>query len=140
MEANLSIYCENAINVGDKANPRYSCADCKNKTYIKINNSLGMSDCRPQKDILENCSQTNLDEFGIRHCTKCLYNYPLVWSDYYNQTICDNKCAFGFFFREPNKWCYECDHNSYGNPGCNASFGCDYISSGNLQNIIAAMT
>ena len=126
LEANLSIYCENAINVGDKANPRYSCADCKNKTYIKINNSLGISDCRPQKDILENCSQTNVDEFGDRHCIKCIYNYPLVWSDYYNQTICDNKCAFGFYFRNQSKWCYECDHNSYGNPGCNASLGCKY--------------
>ena len=129
MESKLSIYCENATNVGTITNPKYSCAYCKNENYVRINNSLGMSDCHPQEGNLVNCLQANEDEFGNRQCIKCIYNYPLVWSDYYNQTICDNKCAFGFFFRNQSKWCYECDHNSFGNPGCNASFGCNYTSS-----------
>ena len=129
--ARLHEYCANATNAGNITNPKYFCVDCKSESYVRINNSLGMSDCYPQEDNLVNCLQANEDELGNRQCTKCIYNYPLIWSDYYNQTICDNKCALGFFFRNKDKWCYECDNISYGNPGCNASFGCNYTSSNN---------
>ena len=75
------------------------------------------------------CIEAYEDKNENISCTKCKYNYPFIWSEEYNQSICDNKCAFGFFFRE--KWCYECDNPEKGNIGCNSSAGCDYVSSNN---------
>ena len=126
----LNGYCFNATRLEDK----YYCQNCRLDIYVLITHYNGMKDCYPREGNLVNCLEATQDENGKRQCTKCIYNYPLIRSDEYNQKICDNKCAFGFFFRNQSKWCFECDYTQYGNPGCNASFGCDYISSGNQLN------
>ena len=130
-EIGLNEYCFNATKIEDK----YYCENCKLDIYVLITHYNGMKDCYIRDGNLVNCLEATQDENGNRQCTKCIYNYPLIWSDDYNQTICDNKCAFGFFFRIQSKWCYKCDEESpIGNPGCNASLGCDYYSSGNQLN------
>ena len=126
----LNPYCINATKIEDK----YYCQNCILDIYVLITHYNGMKDCYPRNASLVNCLEANQNENGNRQCTKCIYNYPQIWSDEYNQTICDNKCAFGSFFRNQSKWCFECDSSPYGNPGCNASFGCDYISPGNQLN------
>ena len=121
----LSEDCTHAQNLGTKENPKYSCTTCKSN--IPIYNKEGIMNCYPRNGVLQYCQNGIIDEEGNLNCTKCLYNLPFVWSEIYNQTICDSKCSFGYFFRE--YWCYECDHNTKGNPGCIASKGCNYTSS-----------
>ena len=118
---NLNGYCEIAERIGEN----YSCNSCRIGNYVKITKYNEMSDCFPREGNLYNCLEAKEDENRNRQCITCINNYPLIWSDEYNQTICDNKCAFGFFFLITNNWCYECD-SQMGNPGCNASLGCNY--------------
>ena len=122
----LSPYCINAQNLGTKENPKYSCTTC-NSNVLSIYNKEGIMNCYPREGVLQYCQNGIFDEKDNLNCTKCLYNLPFIWSEQYNQTICDSKCLFGYFFKE--NWCYECDHSTKGNPGCIASKGCNYTAS-----------
>ena len=85
-----------------------------------------MSDCLTRDGKLFNCLKATEDENGQIQCQNCTSNFPLIWNDIYNQTVCDNKCASDSFLLESENWCYKCDHNTKGNIGCIANEGCDY--------------
>ena len=56
---------------------------------------------------------------NIFRCTKCVNNSHL------NNSICE--CNSDSFDRYNEKQlCYKCDDRNYGNPGCEASEGCQY--------------
>jgi len=84
-------------------------------------------DCVEKKGKLIRCVNATEDENGNQNCTKCIYNFPLVWRDEFNGTICDEKCRFDEFLRD--SWCYKCDDSSKGNKGCVASLGCNFTVS-----------
>ena len=90
----------------------------------KVVNYLGQMNCSYQIDKLENCLKAKEDIYGNKKCTKCIYNYPFKYSSKYEKEICYNKCRPYSFAKF--KWCYFCDDQYYGNPGCIKEKGCSY--------------
>ena len=117
----ISPDCLEVENLGTVENPIYSCYKCKNNTaHIKIN-SNGKKNCYTRSGNFSFCSEGEIDENGHYICSKCVENAKLNSSD-----ICDcNSDSFGKY----NQWCYKCDDISFGNPGCVAKKGCNYIHS-----------
>ena len=122
-EINLSLDCLEITNIGTTENPIYSCDECNsNFSLIALQiNSTYIKDCynRNKNNNLSYCLSGEIDENGNFICDKCVEN--AIMND---NSIC--KCNSGYFGKN-SQWCYKCDDELYGNPGCNADEGCKYI-------------
>ena len=119
-------YCYEAENIGSENNPKYSCTKCDPDT-AKITTSQNIVNCYPRRNNLSYCLEGIEEKNSNYICTKCIPNSHLIQS---NICICDFD-SFGKY----NKWCYKCDDNENGIPGCNATFGCsDYYYSNDQLN------
>ena len=103
--------------------PKYSCIESKNKSLVKITNEEGLVDYLIQEKNLILCLEAKKINSKI-YCIKCINNYQLIWSNEYNQDICDSNCSNNSFFK--NNWCYKCNDIINGNQGCNIEKGCNY--------------
>ena len=119
----LSNNCDYATNLGTTENPKYSCINSKNNNASKVIKNEGIIDYLPQENELIRCSEAKEDN-GKLYCTKCINNYPFIWSNEYNQDICDDKCSIDSFLK--NNWCYKCNDSNNGNEACNSEKGCNY--------------
>ena len=119
--------CIEGENIGTEINPQYSCINCRYNNNVKVINNNNIMNCHKQMGNLVNCLEAKEDSNGNIKCIKCASNFPLIYSNKYNQNICDSKCESDSFLK--NNWCYKCDDKYYGNIGCVASKGCNYISS-----------
>ena len=63
-----------------------------------------------------NCLEADEDKFGNIQCIECIKNYPFIWCDIYNHTICDDKCLFGYILKDD--YCYPFNVVM---PGCNSA-------------------
>ena len=100
----------------------FSCNICQNNlTLITIyanNTNISEKKCFKREGNLSYCLEGKIDEKGDYICTKCIENANLNGSN-----ICEcNKDSFGI----NNEWCFKCDEEKEGNPGCLAEKGCDY--------------
>ena len=116
-ELNLSNYCLEAENIGNEINPKYSCQKC-NSSYVKVLTLNGIYDCFPRENNLIYCLQGKEEENKNFTCNKCINNSHLN-----ENNICE--CDFDSFGKY-GLWCYKCDDEKYGNPGCKSSKGCNY--------------
>ena len=120
-EIGISYDCLEVENLGTVENPIYTCNKCKNITaHIKIN-SNGQKNCYTRSGNFSFCSEGEIDENGHYICSKCVENAKLNSSG-----ICE---CYSDSFGKYNEWCYKCDDSKYGNPGCVAKKGCNYIHS-----------
>ena len=127
--------CANAksINKNSTDYTLYSCNKCINNNFVtlyKIIDDIVIMNCIEREGKLIRCSNATEDEDGNITCTKCVSNFPFVWSDEYNETICGEKCRYFEVLKEG--WCYSCDDPLKGKVGCNASLGC-YLGTGNNE-------
>ena len=113
-EADLSPACAWAKNIQTYNDPLYSCLNCLYN--IKITDHKGKVDCVPAIDELIRCTEAIKYENGTRQCISCVHNYQFIYSDTYNQMICDDKCDTYSYYRR--NWCYKCNDTYLGNPGC----------------------
>ena len=121
-EIGLSSNCYSAERIGeDEQNPNYSCLNCHT---VSITDHLGKVDCYDAINELVLCSKGIKDENGKFQCTECQHNFQFIFSSDYNQNICDNKCDTESFYKW--NWCYKCDDQNVGNPGCEREVGCSY--------------
>ena len=117
-DMNLEYLCEEAENIGEEGNEQYSCTKCGDNA-AKIQ-EIGRMNCRYRSGILQYCLEGELDNDNYK-CTKCVPNAHLNEND-----ICEcDPDSFGY----DDRWCYKCDDNSQGNPGCDAEKGCNYYTS-----------
>ena len=121
-----NIYLNNScITAKRTENDTFECIQC-HPSYVLVNIFNEKIECYPPEGKLVYCKEGYRDINGNLSCIKCINNYPFIWSEEYNQAICDNKCAFGFFLRYNWNECVECDNFEIGEIGCNAKDGCDY--------------
>ena len=111
--------CEEAEEIRDENNNTiYSCIKC-NSNYAKIFTLQNITKCKYKEKNLIYCFEGIELENNIFRCTKCVNNSHL------NNSICE--CNSDSFDRyNQKKLCYKCDDRDYGNPGCEASEGCQY--------------
>ena len=114
----LSDFCLEAINIGDDSNPIYSCNQCNNETVL-LTGVDGISDCAERSGSLAYCLKAKEDNNGNNICTECVSLANL--SEENPECKCDYN-SFGFI----NLFCYKCDDENYGNPGCEVEEGCEY--------------
>ena len=118
-KTNLSNYClEAAINIGDESNIIFSCNKCDNEKVL-ISNSNNISDCYERAGNLSYCEKGVKTKYGELFCIECVSHAHLNLS---KQCEC-NYDSFGL----QNLFCYKCDDEIEGNPGCIAREGCEYI-------------
>ena len=127
-EVNLSPYCLEVEKLNKSDAPFYSCTKCEENYYLKIDDSTGIQNCVNKneddseyvKDPLNfpYCLETKKGNENSVICTKCVKNAIL------KDNIC--KCDSSYFGYK-NLSCFKCDDEKYGNPGCNATFGCQYF-------------
>ena len=115
MELNRCYEAENIAIEG--ASPIYSCNKCyENTTKIKSENNK--INCYERKNKLAYCLEGEKDSSNNIHCTLCVPN-----SSKNSSGICEcDSDSFG----KHDQWCYKCDDNVYGNPGCDTNNGCTY--------------
>jgi hypothetical protein len=114
----LSDYCLEAINIGDESNPIYSCNQCNNETVL-LTGLNGISDCAERSGNLAYCLKAKEEDNGNNICTECVSLAHLTEEN--SECQCDYD-SFGF----KNLFCYKCDDEYHGNPGCEIEEGCDY--------------
>ena len=93
-----------------------------------------IDNCYPSENEMVNCEKGYEDENKTLHCTNCLYDYRFIWSEEYQNNICDDKCASDYFFNYnlDIRGCFRCDdENGGGQIGCNPKKGCIYIAADN---------
>ena len=126
-DINISDYCLEAENLGSIEDSLYSCRECKNDlTLITINSTLLLKICYTRQGNLSYCLEGKIDENGNLICTKCVENANLTSSG-----ICE--CNYDSFGKN-HKWCYKCDDEIEGIPGCKSEKGCNYIHSNEELN------
>ena len=120
-DINLYDYCNEAENIGEKGNPKYSCTNCYNYVANITVKEDGRTICKYRSGSLQYCMEGELENNNYK-CTKCVPNA------HFNS---DNKCECDpdSFSKSDKEWCYKCDDESQGNPGCVAEKGCNYYSS-----------
>ena len=81
-------------NIGNKANPIYSCKTCYNKYDILVKAENGAKFCVNRYDIdIQGCNEINVDTYYAKNnysCSKCSKDYVLYYSKYYQKYICQN--------------------------------------------------
>ena len=124
-EINLNVTCEKAKRI----NNEYSCTKCRRGNYTLMTRYNNTNDCYNSTNEIINCYSGYEDKDGNLSCTYCRYNYRFVWSEKYKLNICDDKCAYDYFFNynADKEGCQKCDDpNGGGQIGCNATEGCSY--------------
>ena len=117
-EINLSNNCLEGINIGNETDPIYTCSKCDNKSAL-ITNLNNISNCYERSDNLVYCSKGKIDNKDNKICTECVSLAHLNKSN----EICEcNSDSFGI----RDLFCYKCDDENKGNPGCVSSEGCEY--------------
>ena len=113
-EAKLSQNCFEAEKINKQGEePAYSCTKCSNNYSLVILDSKEIKDCFERKDSLAYCFEGK-QQNGNNICTKCVENAKLS-----NDNIClCNNGHFGY----NNLFCYKCDDEKYGYPGCRYCF------------------
>ena len=119
-EINLSNNCLEGINIGNESDPIYSCNKCDNKSAL-ITNLNNISDCFERSNNLVYCSKGKIDDKDNKICTECLSLAHLNKSNETQICKCDSD-SFGV----RDLFCYKCDDEIKGNPGCISSEGCEY--------------
>ena len=117
-EVNLSKECLEVINIGTLDAPIYSCHKCSQYTAKITNLTNNVSDCYNRIDELIYCLEGESDDIS-KNCTKCVEHSQLNNNN--NTCECDSDS-----FSKNKSFCYQCDDNIQGNPGCIASKGCEY--------------
>ena len=122
-QTNLNSYCLEAENLGTEEEPKYSCTKCASYS-TKIIKSENLIDCYSRSNKLVYCLEgENINELK---CTKCVEN-----SQFNSSNLCEcDPYSFGKY----GEWCYKCDDNFSGNPGCEISKGCKFFYSNNQLN------
>ena len=124
-DVGLSSDCYYFENLGTLNEPKYSCLYCKSGLTLAKNNSKGIKDCYARDEGFQYCYEGIIEEDGKYTCTKCVDRAALNSSG-----ICEcDPDSFG----KDKEYCYKCDNSVFGDPGCDASKGCLYISQYNLQ-------
>ena len=119
-DINLNSYCIEAENIGqgEDGNPKYTCTKCHD--WVAKINEGGRITCEYRSNELQYCLEGKYENYTYK-CTKCVPN-----AQFNNESICEcDSYSFGRY----NEWCYKCDDESNGNPGCLAEKGCNYYSS-----------
>ena len=110
-------YCEEAENIGTEQNPIYSCIRCIPDyfTLVKQNNK---KTCMLRGGKFSFCLEGEIDDKNNYICNKCVNNSYLN-----NSQLCQcNSDSFGKF----SSYCFKCDDDKEGNPGCIREKGCNY--------------
>jgi hypothetical protein len=116
-EINLNDFCLQAEKVELESGPKYSCIKCQ-IPYKKTKQLNNISDCLYSMN-LDYCSIGEKDLNDKAICTECVKNA------YFNQKKSICQCNNDSFSIDEN-FCYKCDDEIHGNPGCNATYGCQY--------------
>ena len=104
---------------------KYSCTKCNSNSAI-ITDYEKRNLCYNRNDNLSYCLEGERDANNNLKCNECVPNSQLN-----NNNICEcNIDSFGKY----NQICYKCDEKEYGNPGCEASKGCNYYSANDQLN------
>ena len=113
----LSGSCYEAEIIEDK----YSCTKCGSSyTFVKdIQN--GINNCLDKEDEFSFCLNGTIKEDNTKICEICSANSVLN-----NSKICE--CNKDSFSKNKN-YCYKCNDERQGNPGCDISEGCTYYKS-----------
>ena len=118
-EIKLSNNCLEVLNIGNETNPIYSCNKCNNETVL-ITNINNINDCYERSGYLSYCLKGSIDINDNILCDECVSFAHLNNTN--EKRICEcNYDSFGI----KNKFCYKCDDENKGNPGCIASEGCE---------------
>ena len=117
-EINLSNKCIEAVNIGSVIDPIYSCNKCNNETAL-ITGLNNINNCFERTNNLVFCLKGKINNNNNKICTECVSFANLNNS----KQVCEcNSDSIG----ERNIFCYKCDDEILGNPGCLASEGCEY--------------
>ena len=117
--------CDEAENIGTKEDPIYSCLKCYD--YLaRVITSENRTICENRYNKLVYCLEGVENNNYENNCTTCVKNAHLNNS---NLCECDNDS-----FSKNSEYCYKCDDKYYGNPGCDASKGCNYFYSNGQFN------
>ena len=102
-DINLSNYCLEGINIGNKSNPIYSCNKCNNETAL-ITDLNNISNCFERNGNLVYCLKGKINNENNKICTECV---SLANLNTINESqICKcNSDSFGV----RNLFCYKCD-------------------------------
>ena len=104
---------------------KYSCSKCSSNS-VTITDFDKTNLCYDRNDNLSYCLEGERDVNNNLKCNECVPN-----SQMNNSHICEcNINSFGKY----NLNCYKCDDKEYGNPGCEASSGCNYYHSNDQLN------
>jgi len=116
-------YCLEAEKLGTFDFPLYSCKRCSSDYVLVTNNSTKINECSDRIGNLSYCLEGIIDKNDNIICTKCVNHATLNSSG-----ICE--CNYDSFAKS-QEWCYKCDDEIEGNPGCNAEKGCSYLHPNN---------
>ena len=125
-EINLSNNCLEGINIGNETDPIYTCSKCDNESAL-ITNLNNISDCFERSDNLVYCSKGEIDDKDNKICTEYV---SLAHLNKSNEICKCNSDSFGV----RDLFCYKCDDENKGNPGCVSSEGCEYKIINNQLN------
>jgi len=104
---------------------KYYCTKCYSNS-VQINTNENIINCHKRIDNLIYCLEGYEDKNNNFNCTKCVSN------SHFNKNICE--CDYDSFSKT-NEWCYKCDDQYEGIPGCDSSKGCsNSINSNNQLN------
>ena len=117
---NLKSDCNEAENLGTLDNPIYSCTKCGNSYYtlVIVDSTNQIKDCFYRNYNTSFCEEGIIDKEGNYKCIKCTENAHLN-----NLSICE--CDYDSFGKDKD-YCYKCDDEGEGNPGCISEKGCEY--------------
>ena len=107
-------YCLEARSIDSS----FFCDKYQDNTVLFTYDSNDKKYCYSREDNLVLCSEGKNGEDDEYICTKCVENSK---PNDLGICECDND-----FFSYDNKWCYKCDDENMGNPGCVAEKGCTY--------------
>lgn len=116
-EINLNDYCLQAEKVELENGSNYSCSRCQ-IPYKKTKKLNKIVDCLYSNN-LDYCSNGEKDLNDKTICTECVKNA------YFNRKKSVCQCNNDSFSIDEH-FCYKCDDEIHGNPGCNATDGCQY--------------
>ena len=122
-EISISTNCLVVENLKTPEDPLYSCRECLKYYAHIIINSKGQKNCYARSGNFSYCLEGEIEDNGNKKCTRCVEHAIINSSG-----ICE--CNFDSFGKY-NEWCYRCDDKETGNPGCQATKGCNYTYSNN---------
>ena len=122
-EISLSDYCLQAEKVELESGLKYSCSKCQ-LPYKKTKKLNNITDCLFSYN-LDYCLNGEKDLNDIAICSECVKNA------HFNKKNGVCQCNSDSFSIDEN-FCYKCDDVIHGNPGCDASEGCEYYDKNNL--------